>query len=121
MRVAWVDDEPSIRLVAQRIVEKSGGACVGFRDHAALLASREGPFDAAVLQPTDDLPASQVLAELRRRGVELVLISSGNSAEELAAEVIDLAAFDGFLAKPFSRDELVRQLGLDAERDEVAS
>lgn len=121
MRVAWVDDEPTIRLIAKRIVELSGGTCVGFADHGSMLASREGPFDAAVLQPDDRRPANEVLAELRRRGVESVLISSGNNAEELVAGGIDLAAFDGFLAKPFTRDELVRQLGLDAERDEVAS
>jgi len=84
MRVAWVDDVASIRLIGQCLIERSGGSCVVFEDHASLLAS-------------------------------------GDSAETWSQAGIDLAAFDGFVAKPFMFGELREALGLDADRGEVAS
>jgi DNA-binding NtrC family response regulator len=121
MRVAWVDDVEVIRLVAQRIVERAGGSCVGFEDHASLLASRAGPFDAAVLQPSDMVPADATRIDLQRRGVGTIILASGDSAESVARAGIDVPAFDGFLQKPFSFGDLRAALGLDTERGEVAS
>jgi DNA-binding NtrC family response regulator len=57
IRVAWVDDETSILRVAERRVEMAGAGCVSFEDHASLLASDAGLFDAAVLRPMGmDMP-----------------------------------------------------------------
>jgi CheY-like chemotaxis protein len=116
MRVAWVDDEPTIRYLACRMVQVLGGIASQFEDHASLLRSEDGPFDAAILQPTDDVPADETRAELRRRGVRIVLLASGDPADDMTQRGIDLASFDGFLAKPFGREDIAGFLGLDAPR-----
>jgi DNA-binding response OmpR family regulator len=121
MRVAWVDDEPSIRYVARRVLERCGAVCLEFADHAALLAVVDGSFDAAVLHVMDDVPADEVRVELRRRGVGILLIASGWTATEVQSRGIDVAAFDGFLGKPFSFREMAERLGLGDERGEAAS
>src|SRR5512133_1665247 len=96
MRVAWVDDVEVIRLVAQRIVERAGGSCAGFEDHASLLASRAGPSDAAVLQPSHMVPADATRVELRRRGVGTIILASGDSEDGWIGAGIAVSAFDGF-------------------------
>lgn len=121
MRVAWVDDMAGIRLVAQRIVERFGATCVGFEDHASLLAATHDAFDAAVLQPSDDIPADEARVELRRRGVGILILASGDSAEAWSDAGIDVDAFDGFLHKPFTLGDVCAALGLDGARDGVAS
>jgi CheY-like chemotaxis protein len=121
MRVAWVDDEASVRQITCRMVERSGGTAIGFEDHASLLASDEGPFGAAVLQPSDATPADAVRLELRRRGVGIVLLASADSAEGCRGQSIDVDAFDGFLAKPFTLGEVREALGLDDPRGRAAS
>jgi len=110
LRVGWVDDTALIRQLAVRLIERSGHTCRAFPRHVDLLeADREEPFDVVVLQPEDGVsPYSarqRLLARCPRRAIAL---ASGYSVERLRdALVVDPAAFDRFIAKPFDARTLL--------------
>ncbi len=113
MHVAWVDDEELVRYFGQKVVTRCGATCVGFPDHAALLdASNETHFDAAILQPWDDIPALEVLQLLGARGTSTVILSSGAHAEDIDEMGIPIARFSEFLEKPWAVETVIAMLEL---------
>jgi len=107
--VGWVDDEPIVRTLASKLVRRKGGELHAFVDHATLLeAARETAFDVVVLQPSDNVPAMEVLAVLRGSNPSMrILLASANPSDVMAGRGIDVAAFDAYLPKPFSGEELI--------------
>jgi CheY-like chemotaxis protein/two-component sensor histidine kinase len=107
--VLVVDDEPQVRSVTKRILEKAGHRVLAAEDGAAALAlAREAPVQLALVDATmPGMSGAEVLAALAelRPGLPLVLMS-GYAREEVRDAAQRAAA--GFLAKPFSPDDLRR-------------
>lgn len=106
-RVLVVDDEPLIRAVARLMLERAGYAVdeAADADEAVRLAAvTERPFAVVVLDVT--LPGRSgldVLADLRACDSRAcVVLTSGRGEEDLPGH-----GADGFLPKPFTRDQLV--------------
>jgi signal transduction histidine kinase/ActR/RegA family two-component response regulator len=109
--VLVVDDEPSVRAAARRILERMGlrvrEAENGRR--ALEVHAREGPFDLVVCDMV--MPAMggrELIARLRKRapGTRVVLVS-GFAPDEDARSLLETGAL-GFLEKPFSAVALTR-------------
>ena len=112
--VLVVDDEPHVRSVAKRILEKAGHRVVVAEDgEVALSIARESPVQVALVDATmPGMSGAQVLAALAevKPGLPLVLMS-GYARDEVREAAQRAAA--GFVAKPFTPDDL-RQAVRDA-------
>lgn len=110
--VLVVDDEAPIRRICRRLLQKSGHEVIEASDGVEALQrlAEEPTIELVVLDLT--MPRKdgvQTLLELRQRWPELpVILSSGYSEQSLETEVSRLA--QGFLKKPFSREDLLFQL-----------
>jgi len=110
------DDDETVLRVATRILAHLGFSILTARDGAeavALIESRPGEFSAVlldlVMQPMNGADA---LLEIRRRWPDLpVILSTGYSAVEAATRLAGLAV-DGFVQKPYRREQLVAALHL---------
>jgi two-component system cell cycle response regulator CtrA len=106
-RVLVVDDEPVVRAVARLLLERAGFAVEeagGAGDALERVRSAPGSFAAVLLDYTlPDRAGTDVLPELHRLapGVRVVL-TSGRPEEDLPGH-----GADAYLAKPFTRDQLV--------------
>lgn len=105
-RVLVVDDEPSVRMVARLMLERAGYVVEEADDAAAgLVRARAGAGFAVVLLDVSlpDRAGTDLIPELRALIPDArVVLASGRSEED----VPDHGA-DGFLPKPFSRDQLL--------------
>ena len=105
--VLVVDDEPHVRSVAKRILEKAGHRVMVAEDgEVALSIARESPVQVALVDATmPGMSGAQVLAALAevRPGLPLVLMS-GYARDEVREAAQRAAA--GFVAKPFTPDDL---------------
>lgn len=106
-RVLVVDDEPSIRMVTRVMLERAGYAVEEAADAAEAVrraAPIGGPFAAVLLDVSlPDRSGVEVLAQLRVLVPHVRVILMSGRAE---ADVPDHGA-DGYLSKPFSRDQLI--------------
>ncbi len=106
MRVLVVDDQVGIRRVCRLMLEGAGYEVEVADGGASALqmVSEGGPFHAVVLDETmPGLSGAQTVAELRILAPELpVLRTSG-----FASERVDVDAWSAFLAKPYTRVELL--------------
>jgi len=112
--VLVVDDEPAVRALAQRMLERLGFAVLtaadgpsgleAFRAHAARIVCVL--LDKTM--PTQDGEA--VFAELRRLRAEVpVVLCSGYSEQEATRRFAGLG-LAGFLQKPYTHDELAARI-----------
>ena len=105
--VLVVDDEPHVRSVAKRILEKAGHRVMVAEDgEVAVSIARESPVQVALVDATmPGMSGAQVLAALAevRPGLPLVLMS-GYARDEVREAAQRAAA--GFVAKPFTPDDL---------------
>ena len=99
------------RLIVER---RFGGRCLTLPDHAGLLNAAETvAFDAVMLQPTDEVPVLGVLARFRDVSPSTrLLLCTGHTPLTLLRMGIDPCAFDGFLQKPLSAQDLASLLDL---------
>jgi two-component system cell cycle response regulator CtrA len=105
--VLVVDDEPAIRVVARLMLERAGYAVEEAGDAGDAIRrveEAERPFAVVLLDVTlPDRSGLEVLADLRRLSPRAcVVLTSGRPEENLP----DHGA-EGFLPKPFTRDQLV--------------
>ena len=106
-RVLVVDDEPSIRMIANLLLERAGYAVEEAGDAADALRRAEvadRPFAVVLLDVSlPDRNGVELISDLRALipGAGLVLMS-GRAEDELPNH-----GADGYLSKPFSRDQLV--------------
>ena len=118
--VLLVDDEPSVRAVARRILERSGlrvrAAENGKRALDAWTA--EGPFDLVVVDMAMPvMGGKELLLRLRRLApTARVLVVSGFTGDGEAAEVMAAGAL-GFVEKPYTPTSLSRAVRAALTRD----
>lgn len=110
LRVLLADDEELVRHTVKRLLERRGFSVTTARDGAEALASfvsAADPFDLVILDVTmPRLGGHEVLKEIRaKRPDARVILASGYTEHELLAEEEHSGA-DGFLEKPFSREQL---------------
>lgn len=109
-----VDDEPSIRTVAERILTRHGYRVVtAANGHEALVVYREHKQDldaiiTDVAMPGMDGP--ELIAALRADGVSVpIIVASGYVTDEGAGRLLE-AATEFFVSKPFSAETLLTTL-----------
>ncbi|AWM36014.1 Virulence factors putative positive transcription regulator BvgA [Gemmata obscuriglobus] len=106
-RVLVVDDEPSIRMIARVMLERAGflvDAVGDAADAVRRVGLADRPFSVALLDVSlPDRSGVELMSELRALAphVKFVLMS-GRPEEDLPRH-----GADGYLAKPFLRDQLV--------------
>ena len=110
-RVLVVDDEPAIRRLVARVLERGGFTAVA-ADHArgALAEVQRAPPDAAIIDlGLPDMDGIELIAALRQliAAPLLVLTARDATADKIAA--LDLGA-DDYVVKPFDGDELLARL-----------
>ena len=110
--VLVADDEPGVRTVARRVLERAGyTVCVAGdgREAVAVFTARADEIVAVLLDMTMPLlRGDEVYRELRKVRADVpVVLTSGYSDPEQAAS---LAGTVGFLAKPWTPQELLATL-----------
>ena len=109
-RVLVVDDEPVIRMIARMMLERGGFAVEDAADaeEAVRRVQSAAPFGVILLDYT--LPGrtgAELLPELRRLSPHSrVVLTSGRAEDEIPAH-----GADGYLAKPFTREQLLAAVG----------
>lgn len=106
-RVLVVDDEAVIRTLARMMLERSGFAVDEAGTAASAVARVQGSpssFDVVVLDYTlPDRRGTDVIPELRRVAPHVrIVLTSGRLEEDMPGH-----GADGYLGKPFSKDQLV--------------
>ena len=120
--VLLVDDEPSVRAITRRLLERSGYHVLEAADGQEALSIAARPDVRLDLLLTDmvmpGLSGQQVVVRFRatRPGVPIVGITgyAGESPEVAAAEE---AGLSGLITKPFSADALVRAVAAACHRN----
>jgi CheY-like chemotaxis protein len=108
--VLVVDDDPGVRAVTTRMLERMGCVVLQADDGLAAIDLFQANCDAITLVLLDlvmpQLSGEQVLIALQRikSGVRVVLMSGYTQPE--AAQLFSTLSPAGFLQKPFTRDEL---------------
>ena len=120
-----VDDEASVRDVAQRMLERSGYRVIVASDGDEGLrcfAEQEDAIIAIVLDVTmPRMSGTEVLAALRLRGKTVpIVLASGYSSESLATPASGDAA-PVFVQKPFVTDALLAGIDIAVARNAPAS
>lgn len=123
LRVLLADDEELVRHTVKRLLERRGFSVTTARDGAEALAffvSAADPFDLVILDVTmPRLGGHEVLKEIRaKRPDARVILASGYTEHELSDEQGHGGA-DGFLEKPFSREQLDQVIKSVLERVSV--
>ena len=106
-RVLIVDDEPTIRMVARLMLERTGYAVGEAGDAAgalALVRATDRPFAALLLDVTlPDRSGIDVIPDLRASASwSRIILTSGKPEEAVPAH-----GADGYLPKPFTKDQLI--------------
>jgi two-component system, cell cycle sensor histidine kinase and response regulator CckA len=120
-----VDDEASVREVAQRMLERSGYRVIVASDGDEGLrcfAEQEDAIVAIVLDVTmPRMSGTEVLADLRQRGKTVpIVLASGYSPESLPA-LANGEAEPVFVHKPFVTDDLLAGIDVALARSAPAS
>ncbi len=112
--VLLVDDEEPVRTMGRRLLERLGFQVLLAADGREALhrfQEHRAQIDVVILDLTmPRLNGEETLAELRRLDPRVrVILSSGYTEAEMASRFSG-AGLAGFMAKPYSKDELIRQL-----------
>ncbi|MCB9598816.1 MAG: response regulator [Sandaracinus sp.] len=105
-----VDDEPGVRTLAARVLERAGHRVWVASDANEALATweRSGPFDVVItdVRMSGGMNGPALATELRRRaGKVRVILATGFSEDSLEVELA--SPLTHFLAKPFTAQELL--------------
>jgi two-component system response regulator PhoP len=107
-RILLIEDDRSLQIAMRYTIEDLGYELVVAGDQVrAASAILDGPYDAAVVDYfIEDVPASGLIAALRRRYPHIPLVcSTGACAEQIELEG-DLLRPNAYLYKPFAPDQL---------------
>src|ERR1700722_3610627 len=113
MRVLIIDDEANIRKITAVALEGMGHETAGAEDgNDALRQLAAAEFDAAFLDlRLQDESGMELLPKLleSRPGLDVIIFSAGASPE--SASAAKLAGAAGFMAKPFTLEQIRQVLG----------
>lgn len=111
-RVLVVDDHPVNRLVARGYLERMGCSVTeAATGHAALVAAREGEFDAILVDiGLPDLAGEAVIAQLPRKGARVAVLTADLVRDD--DETRRRFGVDRVLTKPISPRELAAFLDM---------
>lgn len=127
-RILVVDDEPEVREIVSTILRLAGYQIGGAEEgEEALRHLAAQPFDMMItdlLMPDKD--GVETIRDVRKRypGIKIVAMSGGGHvAKESYLKMAQLFGADAVLAKPFTREELLRTVAavLDADSSRGAS
>ena len=107
-RVLCVDDDRSILLLVQRLLQMQGFEPVGFSDpEAAIREFESGSYDAVITDiHMPGMDGLELLNSLRERQPDIpVIIVTGHGTADTAIQALREGA-SGMLIKPFTADEL---------------
>ncbi len=107
-RILLVEDDRSLQMALRYFLEDMGYEIVIAEDHAqAARVMGDGPYAAAIVDYfLNDIPSSQLIAELQRRHPSMPLVcSTAASAGQIQMEE-GAAPPTAFLFKPFGVSEL---------------
>lgn len=116
--VLIVDDEPALRRLLQRILERAGHVCTTAEDAAhARVALGAGSFDLMLCDVTMPGESGIDLAAhvTRTYPGTAVLMVTGLSSTQAAQQAIDAGAF-GYLTKPFEPHDVLIQVAQALDR-----
>ena len=112
-RVLVVDDEPFVRKIAERVLQRSEIEVISASNGTEALEALAGSDDIALILLDASLPdmnAERVLEVMRDRGDQRpVLLSSGFGQESLPTEG-EFENVRGFLPKPYSVAKLTERI-----------
>ena len=111
-RVLVVDDEASVRTIAQESLKRAGFTVATANDgESALELVRTSAFDAVLLDVTmPGMPGTEVFGAIKRLRPDLpIVLTSGYSRQQTAARFTEREV-DAFIQKPFLPSALVRAL-----------
>ena len=119
IRILVVDDEPKVRELIQRLLERDGYVCEGVGDaQAALERLRDGVPVALVVSDINmpGMSGLDLLAAVRERHEEVaVLMVTGVDDRRVGVHALELGAY-GYVTKPFDRNELAINVANALER-----
>jgi CheY-like chemotaxis protein len=103
-----VDDEPLVRDVATRSLERAGYRVVSCESgEAALARVDKGGIDGIVLDLTmPGMGGKRAFEEMRRRWADLPIVMSSGFTEDDAADRILREPKVGFIQKPYTAEQL---------------
>jgi two-component system cell cycle sensor histidine kinase/response regulator CckA len=112
--IVVVEDEPGVRSLVGRVLERAGHQVLAFADGASADDTLADPAVAVDLLITDlVMPGPngiEVARRARRARPDLpILLMSGYASDALRAEGIDEASIE-LLAKPFTASELLERV-----------
>ncbi len=111
-RILVIDDEPALARMIERMLERDGWVIeIVMSGEDALHAFAETAFDVLVVDKNlPGIDGVELIREVRRTDKAVgILMVTGFSSQESAAEVIDLGV-DGYIEKPFRHEDLVAQV-----------
>ncbi|MFO0685433.1 MAG: sigma-54 dependent transcriptional regulator [Sandaracinus sp.] len=121
-RALVVDDEENIRLVLRTLLRKQGYEVEVRPSGEEALAAIEGGFAPDFVIADVRMPGMtgiELTTELRRRGVDaVVIVMSAYGSVDLAIEAMKAGAYD-YVPKPFKQDEILLALRKAEEREQL--
>jgi signal transduction histidine kinase/CheY-like chemotaxis protein len=111
--VLVVDDEPIVRTATARLVETLGldtATAADGEEAVALYKERQSEVVLVLLDMVmPKMPGPECYRALRKLGSTPVLLVTGFAADGAAQDLLDTGA-DGFLEKPFTREQLATEI-----------
>lgn len=109
IHVLVVDDEPLVRSLVRRLLERRGYSVEEASDgRAGLTALERGAFDVVLLDVTmPDLDGAEVVRRVRATGSKIPIVLSSGYMAVSAENALDRSMIQAFLPKPFSPADLV--------------
>ena len=112
MKVLIAEDDPAVRSVIERILQRAGYSLVVVKNgQDAVQASKKERFDLVVLDVImPGMSCQDALDQLRADNPDVrVLLSSGYTADTNVAELVRASKCE-LLAKPYDPDKLLRTM-----------
>lgn len=108
-RILVVDDEPAIRRLVCRALERGGYTAIEAEDAEAALSAAQGKPDLVLLDlGLPDRDGLELIPLLKPLGLAVIILTArDDSAEKVAA--LDLGA-DDYVTKPFDTEELLARV-----------